>query len=128
VETIQWFLATELGTLLRENESRVMREMPVYASVTATGTLAAAEPGSPEAGLDLMMVRGRADLFLPLLHEGVLVDYKTDRVRNDQHLQERIALYEPQLQAYASTIERITGQPVKQRWLVFLSARRLVAV
>lgn len=46
--------------------------------------------------------------------EWVLVDYKTDRISDENAFCERYAL---QLTWYARALERITGRPVRQMWL-----------
>ena len=44
----------------------------------------------------------------------VLVDYKTDRIMDEEAFRQRYAL---QLEWYARALERITGLPVKEMWL-----------
>ena len=69
-----------------------------------------------------MLLQGVVDC---LIEEGgalVVVDYKTDAVRTDEQLDERRALYAPQLRAYAAAMTRIFKKPVKECVLYFLSA------
>ena len=44
----------------------------------------------------------------------VLVDYKTDRIIDEEAFCER---YHMQLNWYGRALERITGKPVKEMWL-----------
>ena len=71
---------------------------------------------------DEVLLQGVVDC---LIEEGgalVVVDYKTDAVRTDEQLEERRALYTPQLRAYAAAMARIFRKPVKECVLYFLSA------
>lgn len=48
----------------------------------------------------------------------ILVDYKTDRIQDEEAFVQRYAM---QLEWYARALERITGQPVREMWLYALS-------
>lgn len=125
LDTIDWFVGTELGQMLATHEARLMREMPVYYA----GDLPAGVDGaSGLSELDRRMVRGRLDLFIPLPGGGVLVDYKTDNVHSRELIESRKVTYAPQMHAYGEAIARITGSPVQRRYLVFLTPRRVVEV
>lgn len=118
VASIEWLLTSEVGTLLRENAANLRRELPVYFADTVAGAPPSADPR------DRVMVRGRLDLFVPTLLGDHIIDYKTDRVRGPA-LDERIAAYRPQMDAYATALSSVTGrQPTV--WLVFLSQRKIV--
>lgn len=54
----------------------------------------------------------------------VLVDYKTDTIWNEEAFVQR---YRLQLHWYAQALERITGLPVKEKWLFSLSLGRAFA-
>jgi ATP-dependent helicase/nuclease subunit A len=74
---------------------------------------------------ECVVVQGVADLAV-LRPEGIwLVDFKTDRIEEDQ-LAERVREYTPQLGLYALALERIYQRPVEERWLHFLHLRRTV--
>ena len=51
----------------------------------------------------------------------VLVDYKTDRISDEEAFRQRYAM---QLEWYARALERITGEPVKEMWLYAISLRK----
>lgn len=55
----------------------------------------------------------------------VLVDYKTDRIENDEAFVQRHAM---QLTWYARALERITGREVTEMWLYSLSKNRAFPV
>ena len=55
----------------------------------------------------------------------VLVDYKTDRVEDEDVFTE---IYRPQLRWYAEAVRELTGKPVKETWLYALSRRKAYQV
>ena len=55
----------------------------------------------------------------------VLVDYKTDRIEDEQAFIERYTL---QLHWYQQALERITGLPVKEKWLYALGREKAYRV
>jgi ATP-dependent helicase/nuclease subunit A len=116
-EAIVWLMSTNVGALLQKHHDQLHRELPVYFS----------QPSPGMSGLDQPMVRGRIDVLIPLGKELALVDYKTDRVTSDT-LPERAKTYQPQLLLYGNALEAISGQPVKLRYLAFLSARQICQV
>jgi ATP-dependent helicase/nuclease subunit A len=114
---IEWFVSTEIGTLLRTHALALRRELPIYASVPPPGTDDAPLPPNSDP-LDRVMLRGRLDVLLPLADRCVLVDYKTDAVEAHQ-VQRRLELHRPQLAAYADAVAAMTGSPVRA-YAVFL--------
>ena len=48
----------------------------------------------------------------------ILMDYKTDRIMNEDAFRQRYAL---QVEWYARALEKITGKPVKEAWLYSIS-------
>jgi ATP-dependent helicase/nuclease subunit A len=64
---------------------------------------------------------------LAFLEEGgwVLIDYKTDTVRDVDHLQELMLYYEPQVKEYAQRWEEMTGERVKQKGLLFIDGLKV---
>jgi ATP-dependent helicase/nuclease subunit A len=119
VGSIEWVLAGELGTLLRDPEAALHRELPIYFADGAIG------PEQPSADpRDRVMVRGRVDLFVRHAGGDTIVDYKTDRVTGPK-LAERVDAYRLQMNAYADAIARVAGQRPAV-WLVFLSQRTII--
>jgi ATP-dependent exoDNAse (exonuclease V) beta subunit len=41
-----------------------------------------------------------------------VVDYKTDRLEGEKERKERAEYYRPQLEAYATAVEKLTGLPM----------------
>ena len=56
----------------------------------------------------------------------VIVDYKTDRVFEEEEISERAEYYRGQLAAYAHALSRICGKKVKECILFFLAAGKEV--
>ena len=58
----------------------------------------------------------------------VVIDYKTDRVKTAEELEERSRFYRGQLLSYAAAMERIHGKKVKQCLLYFISAGKTLEI
>ncbi len=61
---------------------------------------------------ELIMIQGIIDMYFEEEDGLVLVDYKTDRVRDAEELKER---YQLQLDLYERALTQITGKPVKEK-------------
>jgi ATP-dependent helicase/nuclease subunit A len=120
VDAIAWMMSTDVGRQLRDQATRLRRELPVY----FPNPLAAPTTEDP---LDIAMVRGRVDLLVPDGDGWLIVDYKTDRVSGDAMTQ-RAAEYAAQLHLYRTALTRITGKPVTGCVLVFLHPREILHV
>jgi ATP-dependent helicase/nuclease subunit A len=116
VDDVAWLAAGPVGTLLREHADSLRREMPfVYAL---------------PVGIDEehTIVRGVIDCVIEISDGLVLLDYKTDQVRDKATFEERCRMYTRQLQLYATAAAAILKQPVKQASLVFIRMRRVLNV
>ena len=118
VDAIVWLASTELGRLLRDRSTALLRELPVFFPMQV-------EPSSEP--FDRVMVRGRIDVMVPTDDGIVLVDYKTDRVTHET-IDARAEFYRPQVESYSRAIEGIVGVPVTAACLVFLSAREVISL
>ena len=65
-----------------------------------------------------MIVQGMIDCAFREGDGWILLDYKTDRIRDEQEFVEE---YRPQLEWYALALRELTGKPVKECWLYSLS-------
>jgi len=119
--TVQWLLESELGALLRTHRQNLMREVP-FALARCPDGCAPANGGDP---MDLIMVRGRIDLLLPLPEGLAIVDYKTDNLTREW-IAQRADSYRAQMGLYREAIERVAAQKVAAVHLVFLSARHMM--
>ncbi len=115
-DDLAWLAATDVGALLRTHAVALRREVPfVYAL--------------PLQGFDEhTIVRGVIDCLLDTPAGLLVVDYKTDRVRDEQELEARLAGYRVQLQLYAQAAQAIFKRPVARAVLALLRARRIVDV
>ena len=120
-EAILWFCGSELGLLIRQNVSRLRREVPVHFAATPPGAEPSADPQ------DRVMTRGRIDLLVPTEQGVVLIDYKTDRV-SAADAAVRAKDYAAQVQQYRDAVEHIAGAPVRNTYLVFLTPRVICGV
>ena len=57
----------------------------------------------------------------------VLIDYKTDAPRPDDSEESLKARHRQQIRLYAAALAALTGRPVKQCYVVYLSHRKCIA-
>ena len=109
-------LAARELTLLRQKLQEIIRS-PLWVRLSsADRVIREASFGLREGDLYLT---GSADLVFFDRGSWVIVDYKSDRVENEEHLQELIIYYRPQVEAYARYWERLTGEQVGEKGLFF---------
>ncbi|MCL2249871.1 MAG: UvrD-helicase domain-containing protein [Oscillospiraceae bacterium] len=82
----------------------------------------AGEKTGKNAG-DKILLQGVIDCFFEENGEIVLIDFKTDKV-TDSTIKQRVNEYTPQLNIYASALERITKKRVKERIIYFFAVDR----
>ncbi|OPL09849.1 MAG: hypothetical protein AVO34_12920, partial [Firmicutes bacterium ML8_F2] len=73
-------------------------------------------------------ITGIIDLAFRREEGWVLVDYKTDAVEDDSHLQALVEYYTPQLELYRRYWEKITGEKVTETGLFFTDNLRHVKI
>jgi ATP-dependent helicase/nuclease subunit A len=137
---LTWFVGTELAAAIRAAEAessagqpeasgsggvRFHREFEYLATESPAFVDPLTGPLPPE---DWVLVRGIADGVLVHGDSLEIVDYKTDDVRDAEQLAARVAHYRPQLELYARALTRLWRRPVRVGWLVFLSAREVIAL
>ncbi len=76
----------------------------------------------PERG---MILQGMIDCAFREGDGWILLDYKTDRIRDEEAFVEE---YRPQLEWYAAALRRLTGLPVKESWLYALSVDKAMRI
>ena len=118
------FWQSALGKRIRANAAHVRREL-AFTSRFSPADLAKLVGTKLDATLEgeFVVVQGVADLVVILANEIWLVDFKTDELTPTQ-LEEKKALYEPQLLFYAAALERIYKKRVTEVWLHFLSLQK----
>lgn len=71
------------------------------------------------------LLQGVIDCAFMENDEWILVDYKTDRINDEDAFIQRYAM---QLEWYARALERITGSPVREMWLYSISKAKAYQV
>ncbi len=72
-----------------------------------------------------LLVQGVMDCAFLEDGEWILLDYKTDRIEDEEAFAET---YRPQLAWYAEALEQLTGKKVRERWLYALSVGKAIPV
>ena len=72
-----------------------------------------------------MIVQGMIDCAFREGDGWILLDYKTDTITDEAAF---AAEYKPQLEWYALALEKLTGKPVKEKWLYALSLDKQIRV
>jgi len=121
------FFKTELGVMAQKNAERVLREWPFTLGLSLDD-LSTYGFDTPKAESDEhVIVQGIADLIIRTDQGLHLLDFKTDRVTEEQ-LPKRTAGYAQQLALYAQAAQVILKKPVIGKWLYFLNLNQAVEV
>ena len=109
-EQFQTFLSSSLGECFKKafQEKRLFREMHFMRALPFRALF----PDRKEE--DEVLLQGIVDAFIVEDDGIILVDYKTDRVREREELRER---YRKQIMLYSDALEAILGKRVKRRVL-----------
>lgn len=113
------FFASPLGRRMCVS-SQIVREMPFEVALDASVL-----PGMDASG-ESILLQGIIDCFFYEEDGIVLVDYKTDFVKNAADVEKIRAWYAPQLELYAQAIEKITQKRVKEKNLYLFSSENVV--
>lgn len=81
-----------------------------------------------DAGEEELLMQGVVDCFFEEKGKLVIVDYKTDNVKNRAQALERAEIYRGQLAAYAAALGRICNMEVAECILYFLAAGETVKI
>ncbi|WP_127058037.1 helicase-exonuclease AddAB subunit AddA [Veillonella ratti] len=99
--------------------SQVAKEWPFSMLIEAHDVYPEVEPG------EKLFLQGIVDTAFLENGQWVLVDYKTDRVKTGEEL---IRRYGIQLRIYSKALERLTGKPVKERYIYSFRLHDAIAV
>jgi len=114
------FFAGPLGERLLKAD-RVWRELPFSLRIPAS------EVHGVEAEGEHVLVQGVIDCLFAEGEKLVLVDFKTDRVSEEQ-LQDVVENYRPQLAFYRRAVEQLFRKTVKESYLCLLEVGREVSI
>ncbi len=109
-----WLAQSEPGRLLAAHQAACRRELPFVFGLPADD--------------DVVLLRGIIDCVCPTPEGLLLIDYKTDRPRDEADFRQRLAGYRVQLQLYAHVAGRLLGEPVCRAALAFVCLRRMETV
>ena len=110
VPALQKFLQTSMGQRMQEaaRQGKLFKEKPFVMGKPARECL---EESDSE---EMLLIQGIIDAFFEEEDGIVLLDYKTDSVKNGKELAER---YRTQMELYQEAVERALGKAVKEKVL-----------
>ncbi len=122
------FWYTDVGQWVVAHHKNVHRELPfttrfTRAELADLGIMLDGRAGDD----DFIVVQGVVDLAVILDDEIRILDHKTDHFSR-KSLKFKVADYAPQLQLYASALERIYRRKVTHAWLHFMTIGKTVDV
>ncbi len=121
------FWNSQVGTLICSQRANVRRELSFTARFSPRDLAELFGIQAVQAGDEVVVVQGTADLAVILRSELWILDFKTDHIGEDQ-LADRTAFYRGQLALYAKALSAIHNKPVTHRWLHFLALGRTMDV
>lgn len=113
------FFDSELGRRMVASKN-VVRESPFEIAIDASKII-----GDSACG-EQVLLQGIIDCYFYENDEIVLVDYKTDFVRNEDDIAKIKQRYEVQLELYAYALEQITNKRVKEKNLYLFSSKSVI--
>lgn len=118
-EAILGFLTSDLGVRMARAAQRkqLYREQPFVLGVDLDLR------SVPRSAEDMVLVQGIIDAYFREDDGIILVDYKTDQVRDAQELVRR---YAEQLEYYSSALERLTGDKVREKIIYSIALNEAV--
>jgi ATP-dependent helicase/nuclease subunit A len=122
------FWGSALGRRICEQAQFVKRELPFTARFSPAELSAiTGESVASNMQQEFVVVQGVADLVVLLPEALWLLDFKTDRLEENQ-IPERAEHYAPQLRLYSSALSKIYKRPATGSWLYFLSPGKAVEI
>jgi len=113
-EVLHRFFASACGQWLASfPPERTRREFRFSLLLPANSVLPDSESEEP------VLLSGIIDFFVEMDEKLILCDFKSDYVRDMAELEEKAAMYRPQISSYAEALEAIYQKPIEKR-LVFL--------
>lgn len=118
-KTLRTFLESPLAKRMQQaaKSGKLYREKPFVMGEKAKEVL---EDSDSE---EMVLIQGIIDVFFEEDGEMVLLDYKTDRIKEEKELADR---YRAQIELYRDAIERATGKPVKEQLLYSFCLNQVV--
>jgi len=123
----EWPFTLGVDAVQLESQGVVGTAHPTALGSNAVGMAHPARPNTTECS-ETVIVQGIVDLIIPTAAGLIVADFKTDRLRDDAALQQRIARYRQPLNWYARAASAILKRPIASRWLYFVECRKAVQV
>ena len=120
ISSILSFFDSDLGKLAQQAGNNVLREWPF------TYALDANQVGAKTTD-EIIVLQGIIDMIIPMEKGLVIVDFKTDRV-TEENVEQRAEQYSQQLRSYGCAAGDILKQPVQSAWLYFLTPQKAIEV
>ncbi len=114
IKAIESFFKSDIGKTALDKNNFVKREWPFTFAVDIDNG-------------EKMIVQGIIDMLIKTPKGLVIIDFKTDRIPPAQ-LEERVAIYQTQLQLYANAAEAILKSTLESAWLYFLELEKFVKI
>ncbi|MDD5999126.1 MAG: helicase-exonuclease AddAB subunit AddA [Lachnospiraceae bacterium] len=116
------FAASKLGIRMRQaaREAKLYKEKQFVVGVPASRLVGETSQD------DSIVVQGIVDAYFAEGDDLVLVDYKTDHIKDGQE-EELIKRYRTQMQYYKVTLEQLTGKNVKETYLYSFALGKEIA-
>lgn len=116
VEDIFGFTESASGRRMHEAAKRELlwKEQPFVLGVPMTDIYPETEAPADQDAQEIVLVQGIIDVWFEEEDGLVVLDYKTDRVKEKAELQEK---YQTQLEYYGKALEQITGKRVKEKMI-----------
>ena len=121
---VDGFWQSELGNRFRMafEAGKGFREKQFIIALPIETVLPSVHVKDPE---ETVMIQGVVDMYFEEPDGLVLVDYKTDRVSNEDVLTMR---YRTQLEYYAKALEMLTGKTVKEKWIYSFALEKEISL
>lgn len=124
-DEIDAFIFSDLGkrAAAADNDNRLFREFLLFTEFTPQQLKFSFQvPGDDD---DKPFVQGVADMFFIENNEIVLVDYKTNRTKNEFALKEQ---YKNQLVIYDKALTEMLSLPVKERYIFSFTLKKCISI
>jgi ATP-dependent helicase/nuclease subunit A len=105
-----------------QNSGNCIPEVPIRSHETEPKNLPL-----KQAEQKTLKLSGTIDLIFKDKDGWKIVDYKTDRVDSKEHLEQLANWHKPQLEIYAYLWEKISGEKVSEKSLLFVNSNNLIS-
>ncbi|MBQ3664096.1 MAG: UvrD-helicase domain-containing protein [Clostridia bacterium] len=118
MDSVEWYVSSDLWKRASASEE-THREWTFTVSVPASEVF-----DTPLS--ETVLMQGVIDFCFLEDGKWVLVDYKTDALLPDETPQSHAEVHRRQLELYSVALQRITGKPVSEKYVVMLNSRAAV--